>query len=230
MMTNRLRVPLEIKSLAGREFEGYGSVFRTLDLGGDIVVPGAYRKTLADQKRAGKLPLMFWMHNPSQVPGKWLDMEEDERGLKVHGIFAKTALGDELHELTKMGAIRGLSIGYKATAVDWDKDGNRLLKQIELWETSLVSMPMNPDAEVEHVKSRVSISGEYVPTKNEMERALREVGFSHAWAKKFVANYFADEPRDEGVLHKDQSRDERVETEAAALRVLDTLCASLVKA
>jgi HK97 family phage prohead protease len=188
----KLKVPLEIKSLDNREFSGYGSVFGNEDLGGDIVLPGAFKRSLAKKKKDGQLPQMFWAHDPSRVPGKWLDMQEDKSGLAVKGVLAPTPLGDEIHTLLKMEAVRGLSIGFVTKDQDFDNDGNRLIKEVDLWEVSIVSLPMNPLAQVEHVKSRLSAAGEYVPTVREFERCLRDVGCSQRVAKMMIAKLFDD--------------------------------------
>ncbi len=194
-MRPNLTVNLEIKRLSNREFEGHGSIFGNEDLGGDIVLPGAFAKSLAEHKASDSLPQMFWMHDPGRVPGKWTDMYEDEDGLKVKGVLAKTPLGDEIHTLLKMEAVRGLSIGYMANEVDYDKEGRRLLKQIDLWEVSVVSLPMNPLAEVTHAKSQLSASGEYVPTAREFERILRDVGCSKTVAKTILSKVHGRDDR-----------------------------------
>lgn len=183
----KLTVPLEIKSLDNREFSGYGSVFGNTDHGGDIVMRGAFKRSLAEKKKAGQLPSLFWMHDPSRVPGKWLDMHEDQDGLVVKGVLAPTPLGDEIHTLLKMEAVRGLSIGFVTKDQDFDDDGNRLIKEVDLWEVSVVSLPMNPLAQVVHVKSQLSAMGEYVPTAREFERILRDVGCSKSVAKRLIA-------------------------------------------
>lgn len=179
------KIPLQIKSLNDREFSGYGSIFGNRDLGGDVVEKGAFKRTLAQKKRAGHLPQMFWGHNPDQVPGKWLDMYEDDDGLMVRGVLADTQLGNEIHTLLKMDAVRGLSIGYVTRDQDWEDD-IRIIKDVDLWEVSIVSLPMNPLANIEHVKSRLSAAGEYVPTKTELEDILRKAGFSRRVAKECV--------------------------------------------
>jgi len=195
-----LTIPLEVKGLHDREFEGHGSIFKNVDLGGDIVVPGAFKRSLEQHKSNGSLPALFWMHDPSRVAGKWLEMSEDSVGLKVKGVLAPTPLGDEIRTLLKMEAVKGLSIGYRTLDHDYDRHGNRLIKEAELWEVSVVSLPMNPLAQVAHVKSRLSAAGEYVPTPREFERILREVGCSHSVSKRIVAKMFEDEEaRDEPV-------------------------------
>lgn len=185
-MNPNLTIPLKIKGLENREFEGLGSVFGNEDLGGDVVLPGAFKRTLADHKKTDKLPPMFWGHDSSKVPGKWLAMSEGHDGLKVRGTLAPTPLGDEIRTLLKMDAVSGLSIGYRVSDWDYDKEGRRLLKEVDLWEVSIVSLPMNPLATIENVKSRTSGRGEYVPTKTEFEQTLREAGCSRSVAKHIV--------------------------------------------
>ncbi len=187
-MKQKLTIPLQIKALSDREFEGHGSMFGNVDLGGDVVMPGAFKRTLAKHRKDGSLPQMFWMHDPSRVPGKWLSMSEDDDGLVVKGVLADTPLGDEIHTLLGMDAVRGLSIGYQTTEQDYDKDGNRLLKEVDLWEVSVVSLPMNPLAQVAHAKSQLSEAGEYVPTLKEFGRILRNAGCSRSITKKLIHN------------------------------------------
>jgi len=192
-MKSNLTIPLQIKRLDDREFEGHGSTFGNEDLGGDIVMPGAFKRSLAQHREAGQLPQMFWMHRSDKVPGKWLSMKEDKKGLKVKGTLAETPLGDEIRTLLQMDAVRGLSIGYRTIDQDFDDEGRRLLKEIELWEVSVVSLPMNPLAQVAHAKSQLSATGEYVPTSREFERILRDVGCSQMVAKRILSKIFEDE-------------------------------------
>ena len=222
-MHQTINVSLDIKTLGAREFEGHGSIFGNVDLGGDIVLPGAFKRSLAAHKKAGALPQMFWMHRPDQVPGRWLDMEEDSKGLYVRGELADTPLGNEMHTLLKMKAVRGQSIGYRTIDMDYDKDGNRLLKEIDLWEVSLVSLAMNPLARVEGVKSRLSAAGEYVPTQREFERLLRDAGCSRKLAEVMAAK-FCDDPDLSGMLIGQRRDDVAVDDEAEeAIKLLNGL-------
>lgn len=220
MIRPNITVPLEIKGLNSREFEGHGSVFNNTDYGGDIVMPGAFKRSLAQHKKSGGLPAMFWMHNPGDVPGKWLEMSEDKKGLAVKGVLAPTPLGDEVHTLLKMQAVSGMSIGYRTLDHDYSEDGNRLIKEAELWEVSVVSLPMNPLAQVTHVKTRLSERGEYVPSIREFEDILRDVGCSLDVSKRIIAKVYEEEIR-----HKepDSCREgERV------MRAANRVCESLL--
>jgi len=194
-MKQKITIPLQIKNLSDREFEGHGSVFNNVDLGGDVVAPGAFKRTLAQHKKSGSLPQMFWMHDPSRVPGKWLEMGEDDTGLTVKGVLADTPLGNEIRTLLSMDAVKGLSIGYSTVDQDFTDDGDRVLKEVELWEVSVVSLPMNPMAQVAHAKSQLSAIGEYVPTSREFERTLRDVGCSQKVAKRILSKVFEEKGR-----------------------------------
>lgn len=227
-MKPTLTVPLELKDLTDREFEGHGSIFKNVDLGGDIVAPGAFLRSLAQHKRAKTMPAMLWMHDATRVVGRWDEMSEDNRGLKVRGTLAPTPLGDEVRTLLKMDALRGLSIGYRTVDQDFDKEGNRVIKEAELWEVSVVTFAMNPLAQVEHVKTQLSLAGEYVPTPREFEALLRDVGCSRKVAKTILSKMFdedglrdADQPARDALIDVDTELAAAVEAaEAAAQKIL----------
>ena len=220
-------IPLEVKALNSREFEGYGSVFGNRDYGGDIVMPGAFKRSLAQHRKLGQLPAMCWMHDTKMIPGAWTDMYEDDRGLVVKGVLAKTPLGDETRELITMEpkAVGGLSIGYQTVDQDYDKDGNRLLKEVDLWETSVVSMAMNPLAQIIHAKTRLSERGEYVPSIREFENILRKVGCSTDVSKRIITKVYEDECRD-GATHK--MPDSCREGERDAIKAAELVCESIL--
>ena len=190
MTTQHSSFDFEIKAIGQREFEGYGSIFGNEDLGGDIVVGGAFAKTIAAHKSAGTMPLMYWMHQPDQVPGVWTDIREDSKGLYVRGELVDTTLGRDVRTLLQKSAVRGLSIGYVPVDTGW-KGQSRLLKQVDLHEVSIVSMAMNPLAKVEAIKARLSASGEYVPTEREVEAHFVGMGCSLKTAKAMVRRLFS---------------------------------------
>lgn len=135
-------------------FEGYASVFNRQDMGRDVVMPGAFRRSLAERGAAGIR--MLYQHDPAQPIGTWLAIYEDARGLKVRGRLAtEVGRAREILALMKAGAIDGLSIGFRAIDTRRDKaTGIRRLTRIDLWEISIVTFPMMPDARVSLVKSQ----------------------------------------------------------------------------
>jgi len=98
---------------------------------------------------AGRRVKMLWQHDPSQPIGVWDEVHEDARGLYVKGrILTDVTRGREAAALLAAGAIDGLSIGYRTLRSQRDGKGQRLLAELELWEVSLVTFPMLPEARV----------------------------------------------------------------------------------
>lgn len=130
-------------------FSGYASVFTQPDLAGDVVLVGAFSRTLA--RRPPAMVRMLWQHDPGQPLGRWLELREDGRGLFVRGALnLAVRRAAEIHALAMAGDIDGLSIGFRAVEATRDqRSGLRRLSQIDLWEISLVTFPMQPLARVQ---------------------------------------------------------------------------------
>ena len=129
----------------GHIIEGYASLFDAVDQGNDVVARGAYAASLA--KRSGVK--MLRQHDPAQPIGIWDEIREDDRGLWVKGrILTDVEKGREAAALIAAGAIDGLSIGYRTVKSTKTSQGQRLLTEVELWEVSLVTFPMLPEARV----------------------------------------------------------------------------------
>ena len=129
--------------------EGYASLFGQADQGGDVVEKGAYARSIKALAGDGRKVKMLWQHDPAQPIGVWDEVREDARGLWVKGrLLETTQKGREAMALIAAGAIDGLSIGYRAVKAGRNDKGQRLLKELELWEVSLVTFPMLPSARV----------------------------------------------------------------------------------
>lgn len=130
----------------GTEIAGYASLFGAPDQGGDVVAAGAYGKSLARLAAAGGKVKMLWQHDPAQPIGVWDEVREDGRGLFVRGrLLTEVRAACEALVLLRAGAIDGLSIGYRTLTADRSAAG-RVLREVELWEVSLVTFPMLPEA------------------------------------------------------------------------------------
>lgn len=140
----------EIKELTeSGTFEGYVSVYDVVDAGNDLVEKGAFSKTIAEN--GSQVPLL-WQHNPDEPIGT-LELEDDDKGLKVKGsLVLDVERARDAYALLKAGVVRGMSIGYKAVTKKIE-EGVRHLKEIRLYEGSLVTFPMNPLAQVTAVKA-----------------------------------------------------------------------------
>ncbi len=133
----------------GSVIEGYASIFGLTDQGGDVVQPGAYAASLVALAAAGRRVKMLWQHDPARPIGVWDEVREDGKGLYVRGrILSDVAQGRDAVALLAAGAIDGLSIGYRTLRAERDGKGRRRLVELDLWEVSLVTFPMLPDARV----------------------------------------------------------------------------------
>jgi len=191
MQTKSLDLELKAEGDEG-EFTGYGSVFDQIDSQGDRVLKGAFTQSLA-----ARMPKMLWQHNMADPIGRWIEAREDSKGLYLRGkITVGTSRGKDAYALIKDGAMNGLSIGYRVASGGAAREGNvRVLKAIDLYEVSLVTMPALDVATLESVKSDMTI--------RQFEQLMEDIGFSHAAAKKIsVCGFkgYQDFLRDAGAL------------------------------
>lgn len=126
--------------------EGYASLFDRIDLGRDVVLPGAFENSL--QRRPARDIRMLWQHDPSEPVGIWTEISEDRNGLRVRGrLSPDVQRARELAALIAQGAIDGLSIGFRAVRARRDPHAKlRRIAEIDLWEISLVTFPLLPGA------------------------------------------------------------------------------------
>ena len=135
-------------------FSGYASLFGAVDLGKDVVEKGAFAASLKTRGAAGIR--MLFQHDPAEPIGVWTEIREDARGLFVRGRLTKeVARAREVLSLMRGGALDGLSIGFRAVRAKNDpKSGVRRILEADLWEISVVTFPMLPDARIDTVKGR----------------------------------------------------------------------------
>lgn len=179
--------PFEVKSLdEGGSFSGYASVFGVQDYDGDVIVRGAFRKTLEQARANGKYPKMLWQHRPDMICGKWTEMAEDDHGLFVKGhCILDVEAGRTAYALLKAGVLDGMSIGFNILDGGRGENG-RVISEVDLWEVSLVTWGANPEALVTSVKARQSI--------RDFEAFLRDAGFSRHEAKAIAADGYRGLP------------------------------------
>ncbi|MBO6899766.1 MAG: HK97 family phage prohead protease [Rhizobiaceae bacterium] len=151
----RKRVELRLGDVeSDGSFSGYASLFGRVDLGRDIVERGAFARSLA--KRGASGIRMLFQHDPAAPIGSWSEVREDARGLFVRGRLAlDSAKARDIHALMRGGALDGLSIGFRTVRARKEtKSGVRRILEADLWEISVVTFPMLPEARVDSVKSR----------------------------------------------------------------------------
>ena len=131
-------------------FSGYGAVFSNIDSGGDIIEPGAFTKTIAEG--VGRVKILSG-HNESLLPiGVPLELREDAKGLFLKAKISDTTLGKDVKILIQDGVLCELSIGYDPVTFEYDTEGTRHLKEVKLWEISVVTRAMNEEAVITDYK------------------------------------------------------------------------------
>ena len=131
-------------------FSGYGAVFSNIDSGGDIIEPGAFTKTIAEG--VGRVKILSG-HNESLLPiGVPLELREDAKGLFLKAKISDTTLGKDVKILIQDGVLCELSIGYDPVTFEYDAEGIRHLKEVKLWEISVVTWAMNEEAVITDYK------------------------------------------------------------------------------
>ncbi|MEM8749409.1 MAG: HK97 family phage prohead protease [Pseudomonadota bacterium] len=174
-------------------FCGYASLFGKVDLGKDRVEKGAFAKSLT--ARSASTIRMLFQHDPAHPIGVWEDIYEDDTGLFVRGKILETSQkGREVLSLLREGALDGLSIGFRTRRSTTDrKTGVRSIIEAELWEISVVTFPMLPQARVLKVKSDMKDTAHsQLPSVREFERWLtRDAGLSRKEARTVIGKGFA---------------------------------------
>lgn len=160
-------------------FEGYASVFGNKDSYGDIVEPGAFTRTLEEWAgKDGSVIPVLWGHDmqdPFANIGGLVAAVEDETGLKVSGqLDLDNPTAAQVYRLMKGGRTNRMSFAYSVRDSE-ERDGAQHLKDLDLYEVSVVQVPANGLAEVTTVKAAAEAlakAGRTLSAKN--ETALRE--------------------------------------------------------
>lgn len=133
-------------------FEGWASTYGNVDAGRDKVLPGAFAKTLRESPRVR----LLLNHDPNRLVGT-ADLADADQGLRIRGTLDledPSGLGQWVHHKMRRGELSALSIGYSVEkgGARINDDGIRELTDLKLWETSIVTFPMNELAKITDVK------------------------------------------------------------------------------
>jgi HK97 family phage prohead protease len=176
---------LDLKSVDGEgSFEGYASIFNREDMSRDVVLPGAFAESLRQRGATGVK--MLFQHDANQPIGVWSALHEDARGLYAKGrLMPEVGKAREVHALMRAGALDGLSIGFRTVKGRRDRaTGVRRLEQVDLWEISVVTFPLLPEARVAAMKGRLS-------TMRDFERWLTlDAGLTRREARALMRSGF----------------------------------------
>jgi HK97 family phage major capsid protein/HK97 family phage prohead protease len=187
-----LSFPLALETISeAGNFAGYASVFGNPDNHNDVIIKGAFTRTLIENEN-GKAIKFLWQHNPHEPIGFFTKIFEDAYGLYVEGkLLLDVQRAREAYALLKNNAIEGLSIGFTVRDFEYDtKTSARLLKDIDLWEVSLVTFPANEAAQITAIKSDFSNKFNFNKNNNNINKGEKmnlsknhnpSENIGHAW-------------------------------------------------
>ena len=172
--------------------EGFASVFNNVDLGGDVVRKGAFKKTIKERLKRGMI-LLYDSHavyeGTSAVIGAVTKAEERDEGLWFHAPFSAVARAQDVRTKVKEKILRALSFGYdiikSKPSEEFGEDVNELI-ELRLWEVSVVPWGMNPKAASDVVKG--------IGLGQEFEFAAKDHPFDPVGARKRIAEWAENDP------------------------------------
>ena len=160
--------------LDSRIISGYASAFNSVDSDGDVIVKGAFSKTLQENGVESLNPRIFhlYQHNISQVLGRPTILKEDDYGLYFETKIAKTALGDDVLNLYKEGVLNEHSIGFK-TIKSVNRGNYREIQEVKLFEFSSVTFGANANTPFLGFKSQFERPEDITNQFDKVEKMLK---------------------------------------------------------
>lgn len=162
---------------------GYASIFGNKDFDDDIILPGAFTKSIRENGPQGKNKILFlWQHNPGKVLAKPSVLQEDAKGLYYEATITSGAtFADDCLKLIANGLVEENSIGFQTVksviqqpdAQDWETWYRELL-EVDLHEHSAVTWGANPEARMQGMKSWTK--EDLFAREQKLLKALREPG------------------------------------------------------
>lgn len=159
---------LEFKDIDSKKMTvtGYFSKFGNVDSDGDIMMPGAFKRSIADWGPEGKQRIKHLMnHRPDQPLGRITVLKEDSYGLYYESDLVKTTFGMDFIKMAEGGIITEHSIGFNTLTETKGALGNEI-KDVKLFEgSSLTAWGANMDTPFLGFKSEMDI--------NELKQEIR---------------------------------------------------------
>ena len=250
LVIKEIRCDFEVKQVGENDdfvfIEGLASTFGNLDRDNDIIAKGAFKNTLTRRK-----PKFLYQHRMDQPIGVFDQLFEAEEGLRIKGRMPRAnSMVKDIEPLLKMGALDSFSIGFNVVESEDTPDGTRIIKEIDLWEISLVTIPANAEAIVTAVKELDAgdkgenknkneekdvdektvdaAKAESITTKKEYEQMLKDTGMFTKKASMYLASKFTEDSKRSDSADEEKKRSDSVEEEKKLLTdAMDKLKKSL---
>lgn len=129
---------LEVKDVDTKKgiVEGYFSAFGSVDSDGDVIMPGAFKRSIQDWGPEGKGRIKHLLnHDPSKPLGKIMELKEDSYGLYYKSQIGNHQLGTDFVKMVESGLISEHSIGFQTLREQKGSDYNEIF-DVKLYEGS----------------------------------------------------------------------------------------------
>lgn len=185
--------------------EGLASTFGNIDRTGDVIEKGAFKNTIKLMKSGERVVRLLNQHRMDQPIGIVDSLKETDEGLfMVARMPRENSMVKDMVPLLKMKALSDFSIGFNITESENLDNGNRIIKEIDLWEVSVVTIPANEKAKITSVKKDseeekiVDIhKAEAITSKRDFERTLRDSGLFTRKAAEILTKRFNEDDQGE---------------------------------
>lgn len=204
----KIRKPVNYKSLAindsgvlteqdSRTISGYAAIYGNKDSSGDILVKGCFAKSISERgpdSKTNRKIAFLWMHDMDEPLGKITKLYEDEKGLYFEAKLDMIPEADRALIQMESGTLNQFSIGYQYV---WDKmeyDESQdafIIKEVNLFECSVVTIGANEDTEYSGLKSE-QIESEENKLFRDTEKALKQLPIEQAYEiRQLIAKHIS---------------------------------------
>lgn len=168
-------------SLNEGEFEAIVSAFGNVDAVGDVVIPGAFQKSLEKWGESGDPIPVIWSHdhnNPDAHIGQVLESKEVDEGLWVKGLVdLDEPFAQKVYKLMKGRRVTKFSFAYDMKDYEENDEGGWNLKELEIWEVGPTLIPANDQAHLMDIKARMERAGVNVEEFGEFLASMKGIDF-----------------------------------------------------
>lgn len=204
----RQQMPVYFKAMAvdmagqlvsedSRTISGYAAVFGNIDDAKDMIIRGAFAKSINERGPASKTNrkiALLWQHDMSEPLGRITKLEEDEKGLYFEAELDKIPEADRAIEQMKSGTLNQFSIGYRYVwdKMEWDEDQECFVcKEINLFEVSIVTQGCNEMTAFTGMKSE-QLESESNRLNRDTEKVLADLPQEKQYAvRTLIAKHIA---------------------------------------
>lgn len=168
------------EDLDNRIINGYLAVWGTVNDYGEMVVRGAFAKSIQERGPASNSNYkitFLWMHDCTDPLAVFAELEEDDYGLRFRTLpLDDVSNADRAIKQIRSGTLNQFSYGFNyvwdKTEYDYENDV-LILKEVELWEGSVVTI--GADTETYAQRAAANPSDAWVEFNDEMENFIRTI-------------------------------------------------------